>query len=400
MALSDKSAVLREQNTLWYVALIVILVAALVIWIIFSLRIDVFTEVLNRDESLSTLIVIDDGEKPLLTEILLLNPQTLNAGLVTVPKTTGMLLSSIDKVDRLEILYDPADPHAYATAIGELFNHPVNFTIHFHIDQFERFVDYIGGLDIFIPKAVDDIVDSEPYLFPPGGVKLDGAKARCYVEYRPDGEHIDERSDREHRIIQSLLGGIGENSEYLSHESVFSSLSDNIQSDFDQRALKSFFSTISKVKTERMILQGVLGNRRNLDGKEVLFPYYNGNLVRETVQRVLDALSQDDNFGEDLLTIRVEIQNGTHVNGLASRTAQVFESYGFQVVLITNAERGDHERTVVLDRRGSPEASRRVAELIHCEQIHSRIDADRDETVDVTVILGKDFDGRYVKKQL
>ena len=141
-----------------------------------------------------------------------------------------------------------------------------------------------------------------------------------------------------------------------------------------------------------------MGNRRILDGKEILFPYYDGKLVKETLVRIIETLARDDDFSEDLLTIRVEIRNGTSVNGLASRTAQVFRSYGFRVVSIANADRSDYERTVVLDRRGNPEAAGRVAALIRSEQIHSGIQEERDETVDVTVILGKDFDGRYVKK--
>ena len=127
-------------------------------------------------------------------------------------------------------------------------------------------------------------------------------------------------------------------------------------------------------------------------------PYYDGKLLRETVGRIGETLARSDAFGDESLTVNVEILNGTSVNGMASRTAQIYRNYGFRISSVKNAERDDYERTVVLDRRGNTEAARRVAELIRCEQIHSGVDDNRDETVDVTIILGKDFDGRYVKK--
>jgi hypothetical protein len=179
---------------------------------------------------------------------------------------------------------------------------------------------------------------------------------------------------------------------------VFPYVSSLIGQDFDSEGVSSFILALASMDTDRLIFQGILGNRRSLDGRTVLFPYYDGKLIKETVQRIDETLGQTNNFSDDVMTVRVEILNGTSVTGLASRTAQIFRSYGFRIAAVTNAETSDYERTVVLDRRGNPEATRRVAELIRCDLIHTRIEDNRDETVDVTVILGKDFDGRYVKK--
>ena len=388
----------QPENAAWYLALIVILMASLVVWAVLTLRIDVFTEAMKRGETLSILLVIDDGESPLLTEVLYYHPVTQNGSLVAIPYETGTLLSSVDRVDRLETIYEPENREPYKEAVGGLLGHPVDFILRLDSSSFERIVDHLGGIDVFIPKAVDDTVNGVRYLFPPGSVELDGAKARAYIEYRPRGEVISERTEREHRITQSLLRSLGELSNLLLSDEVFPYVRDIIDSDLDDRSLATFISAMSSMDTERLVFQGILGNRRSLDGKEVLFPYYDGKLIKETIQRIMETLVRTDIFGEDLLTVRIEILNGTSVTGLASRTAQLYKSYGFRIASVMNAERNDYERTVVLDRRGSPDAAKRVAELIRCEQIHSQIEENRDETIDVTIILGKDFDGRYIKK--
>lgn len=399
MAIQDKGpGQRRSQNAAWYLALIVILTAGLIVWAVLSLRIDLFTDTLKKEEAVSILLVIDDGEQPLMTEVVFFHPVTHNGALINIPDETGSLLTAVDKVARLETIYDPEDISTYASAASDLLGLDIDFSIRMSAENFEMLVDLAGGIDIFIPNAINDTFDGVRYLFPPGGVNLDGAKARSYLEYRPSGEVVEERTGREHRIAQSLLIGMARNSELLLSEAVFPYTSDLIESDMDNKGLSSFLESLSNLDASRFVLQGVLGNRRTLDGEVVLFPYYDGKLIKETVQRVREALGLEDEFGEDMLTVRVEILNGTEINGLASRTAQIYQSYGFRIISVTNAERDDYERTVILDRRGNPDATRRVAELIRCEQIHSELDENGDETVDVTIILGKDYDGRYVKK--
>ncbi|PIE04385.1 MAG: hypothetical protein CSA76_04475 [Spirochaetales bacterium] len=387
----------HSQNAAWYMALIVILMAGTVIWAVLTLRVDLFTERVKNQDLLNILLVIDDGEKPLLTEMLMIYPETGLSALINIPEETGGLLSTVDRVDRLESLYNPENLEVYEAEAGKLLGVSPDFRIRLSADNFEKLVDLAGGIDIFIPNAVDDTVENRRYLFPPGGVSLDGAKARSYLEYLPEGEVIDKRTGREHRVVQALLSSLGSKGRYLTSEEVYPFVLSVFDTNLDDKGLVSLLTFLETLDTGRTIFQGVLGNRRLLDGQTVLFPHYEGKLIRETVQRVAETLAKAGTFGEKLLTVRVEILNGTQVTGLASRTAQIFRSYGFRLSSVTNADRNDYEQTVVLDRRGNPDAARQVAELIRCGRIHSRIDENRDETVDVTVILGKDFDGRYVK---
>ena len=96
--------------------------------------------------------------------------------------------------------------------------------------------------------------------------------------------------------------------------------------------------------------------------------------------------------------IGVEVLNGTNVTGLASRTAQLFQSYGFDVVSVGNADNSQHGETVVLDRKSRLDLAERVADIIRCRRYHTSMDPNLDVAIDVTVILGKDFDGRYCEE--
>jgi len=391
-------ALRKPENASWFFALIVILMAFLIVWAVLSLRIDLFTEAAKEGAIISILIVIDDGEKPLISEVFYYHPVTRNAALMAIPIETGTLLSAIDRMGRLESIYDAGDLEAYRNAVETLLGYQISFVIRLDSNNFERLVDYLGGIDIFIPNEIDDTIDGVKYLFPPGGVRFDGAKVLSYVEYRPREELIVERVEREHRVVQALLRSIGYSGNYLVSSDVFPHIRDLFDSSLDDRSLFTIIETLTEVDTERLVLQGIIGDERTLREENILFPFYDGNLIKETVQRINQLLARTDVPGDYVLPIRVEILNGTNLTGLASRTAQLYKSFGFEIAAVANAELNNYSRTIVLDRRGNPEAVKQVAELIRCEQIHSQIDENRDETVDVTVILGKDFDGRYVKE--
>ena len=91
----------------------------------------------------------------------------------------------------------------------------------------------------------------------------------------------------------------------------------------------------------------------------------------------------------------MEILNGTYQDGLAKRTKVLFDSFGFEILSIRNAEHDQYLNTLILDRKGKIESAERAANVIRCERIYTKIETG--VNVDITLILGKDFDGRYCK---
>jgi hypothetical protein len=101
----------------------------------------------------------------------------------------------------------------------------------------------------------------------------------------------------------------------------------------------------------------------------------------------------------------VEILNGTVENGLAGRTAELFRGFGYDIISTGNADRNDYEQTIIIDRSGIEEAVLSFAEIIHCQNIrYEALPPEPDEVniqnldyrSDFTLVLGRDFRGRYV----
>ena len=92
----------------------------------------------------------------------------------------------------------------------------------------------------------------------------------------------------------------------------------------------------------------------------------------------------------------VEILNGTNIGGLAGRTAELFRGFGYEVVSIGNADRNDHEKTLIIDRSGYEQMARGFGEIIRCNNFLFDFPHHEGPESDFTLIIGRDFNGRYV----
>ena len=140
-----------------------------------------------------------------------------------------------------------------------------------------------------------------------------------------------------------------------------------------------------------MIFHRVLGDRKMVDDKVMLFPHYNGNLLREGLKQIVEALGNTNVFEGS--NIKIEILNGTSMGGLANRTSTTYRNFGYNVTKVDNAESDNVELTQIIGHKNDMAIIERVAGVIKCRNI---LTEDGIEGT-ITIILGKDFDGRQCK---
>ena len=147
--------------------------------------------------------------------------------------------------------------------------------------------------------------------------------------------------------------------------------------------------------------QTITGSSRNVDGKALLFPYYDGQLIKDVFKQTTTALVSASGTVSSRVYV-LEIQNGTNVQGLARNTAALLQSAGYDVLSMINADANDYEKTIIIDHIGNTDEAKSLADFIRCkniitDEIKENEDLEADSLVDFTIVLGKDFDGRYVR---
>jgi hypothetical protein len=388
----------RRDRSLVLLAFIIVIVAGMGVFVaVRQLRGDVVTDALKKKQPLNTLVIVSDGEKALFFEAFLYSPQTRKGSLFYVPANLGSVIATINKQAGIDALYRRADTSPVRSKIEDLLGVRIQGVVDISLGDLGRVVDLIGGVTVFIPNPVDLALLGRRILLPSGSVTLDGDKARDFVTYQDPLEPDAEQVGRRQKFLQALFKGIGENNALLLQRGPARMLRSLVHWSLPARALSSFVAEMGRFDSERMVLQRVLGATRSVDGRDLLFPHQEGELLRQAVKQAAAANASSEFVPPDQLTITVEVLNGTSTPGLATRARELFQSYDLEVMAPNNADNDQYQNTVVLDRRGTMDNAKKVADIIHCTRIESRPDPQLDPAVDVTVILGKDFDGRTVK---
>ncbi|MBI9106918.1 MAG: LCP family protein [Spirochaetales bacterium] len=391
--------------------IILIIIAAVIAVTVFIImrntRTDQITEMIENNKGINAVFLVHDGDQLLFTEIFFYNPETGKGALLDVPGETGVIIKKLGRIDRIDRLYSSREPDEYISAVEEMVEQEIHFYIEIELEKLSAMVDIVEGLEMFVANPIEIIDNEQIVLLPSGSIILDGDKAMSFVTYKHSEETEIDESGRREKVIQSLLKAFQQQGQMLTSDKLFPHFRKTIKTNAESTSVKSFIREMENLDTSRMVFQRILGVRRTVDDQILLFSHYDGNLLRETVRQTITSLANIEVVSDEELNISIEILNGTGVNGLASRTSQVFQSFGYDVAHIGNHESAEIEKTKIIDRRGDIAQAQRVASIIKCSNVESAADnavTDDEnytniltENIDLVILLGKDFDGRYCK---
>ena len=88
---------------------------------------------------------------------------------------------------------------------------------------------------------------------------------------------------------------------------------------------------------------------------------------------------------------RVEVQNGTLSAGLARRTADYLDAFGYNVVSVSNADRSDYVSTLIFDYSGKENTVNFLAQRFNVLPDNVRQYRGTESQVDVRLVLGRDY---------
>lgn len=396
----------EQKGALFLLVIILIIISVSVIFFV-SLQRDAVTEKLGNDQVLRTLFVMEDEDgTPLFSNVLIYYPVSKKGAIVNIPGNTGAIFQSLGRVDRIDDVYKEKGIGAYVKEIENLLGCNIPFYVQMYLPDFERLSDMLGGLRVFIPLPVDQTSeDGERWLLPSGAVTLDGDKVSVYLRFHVDGETDSDIQERRQNVVAAFFTALHDKqSSVFLNKRVFGMYSSLMNINLDKTDAFKLLSLIAAMDVETIIKQNVTGYARIVDGQRLIFPRSNGEFIKDAVKQSTKMLiSTSDSFTSRIYVL--EIKNGTTTQGLAHNTSILYQDASYDVLSAVNADRNDYEKTVIIDHIGNKEIAKTVGEFIRCTNIVEEETADpatqQGDTaadVDFTIILGRDFDGRYVRE--
>ena len=392
-----------EQKGVIFIALIILIGIAISIVFAFSLKTNTVEDALKEKGIMRTLIVVEDKDSSMLfSSVLIYNPTSQKAALVNLPGYTGAIYQSLGRVDKLEKVYSDAGITAFRNETEKLLGMTIPYYAILTLDSFIKISDYLGGMRVFISEPIDCVSENgERWLLPSGAINLDGDKITTYLHYRLEEETESDVQERYQNAMAAFITGLHDKKFIIFNKENKKRYLDFIKTNLNEDEETTLFEAIADVDAESIIKQTITGSLRRVDGQQLLMPDNNGEFIKEAVKQTTNLLASTDGT----LTSRVyvlEIQNGTTTQGLARNTAILFQNASYDVLSPVNAPRNDYEETVIIDHLGNMDVAKIVGDFIHCTNIREATPEEEAESssldagVDFTIILGRDFDGRYV----
>jgi anionic cell wall polymer biosynthesis LytR-Cps2A-Psr (LCP) family protein len=360
----------------------------------------------STNRVINVLFVIEDNKMPVSTYVLMYYPVTKRAAIFDIPGDLGLLIAKINRVDRIDKVYDPVRIGSYQNEIEKLLGIEITFSFVITKENLVSIVDLLEGVEIFIPSPVSYRDNDMIILFPSGMTVLDGDKASLYATYSLPHEDSEMEVFRRQRFFLGYLNRQIQMNEKLNNPQTAKMYHSFFRTGMKQRTMMLLFDEFVHIDTDRTNIQSVGGNVREVSGQMLIIPHWDGNLVKEVVRQTLGTLTREieERFIERSIT--VEVLNGTAINGLAGRTAEMLRSFGYDIIAIGNADRSNYESTVIIQRSADEAMVKSFADVIRCNNIRREIMPDEPENemavqnveykADITLLIGRNFNGRYV----
>ncbi|MFA6366155.1 MAG: LCP family protein [Candidatus Hydrogenedentales bacterium] len=380
----------KSHILLW---VILALFASAVIVGAVALRAESLSTQLKTDRPINILLIFEQGNKPVSTQLLMFYASKSKAALLDIPANTAVILKTIKRMDRIDYIYKAGNPKNFLTEVSSYLDIPLNGYLLFNEKSLSTIVDLLDGLQLFIPSMI--IQEGEAGVMLPGGaVNLDGDKVLQYLRYKEENESEGDTLVRRQKLSIALLKKLSDKSKYFDDKRASATLAAAMVSNFNAEARKMLVREIAKLDADSILLQKITGIYRNVEGQSLFFPFYDGELARDMLKQTLNAMNASNVASSSSKIYTVEILNGTTERGLAARTAEIFGSFGYDVVAVGNAATLDYAKTVLIDRFGDKEALSSIAGVIKCTNFSEAAEYTGKIKADYTIILGNDFNGR------
>jgi len=383
-----------KKSSLPLLIIVVVLIAGGILVGTFLQR-GIVSMAVRKDQPMGMLIIFEQEKKPVSNQLLIWYPSKSKAAIMDIPGSMGIILKSADMMSSIDTVYDARNPAKFVKEISEYLNFPIAGWLVFNEKSLSTTVDLLGGIPLFIPEPVMHDETMQGVALPGGAVTLDGDKINQYLQYALSTDIFSEGIARKQKLLIALLGKLRQEYPMIERSKNTGRIASLPRSNFNNATRKEIVKSLAQIDTDMMMTQFISGSFRTFEGRKLLFPYYDGALARDVVNQTAKALITEEGNSLQKASVTIEILNGSGEKGLANTASTLFESYGYRVVSVGNAPSFDYERTIMYDNDGNKTVFQQVSNVIECKNFEESQSLPGLRKANITIILGKDFNGRY-----
>jgi LCP family protein required for cell wall assembly len=294
--------------------------------------------------------------------------------------------------------YPGGGPGLLMDTLAMNFGIPIDHWVRVDFQGFAHAVDELGGVDMTVACPVNlryerpNSDEEEEMILQPGVYHMDGATALRYVRTRRDGSDFD-RARRQQQFLKAVWNQTKSSNLLQKVRGLWSALKGSYQTDMNLGDVLSLAPLALDLQPQRIhsryINQNQTKDWTNADGWRVLLPDY--DKIQEVVASLytVSSASEDQVAGEEA---RIRVLNGTYQPQLALIAADQLRWYGLTVDETGPAETPGAKQTQIVVFNDKPKTLESLTRLLNVKPANVSQQPDPNESVDIQVILGTDYD--------
>jgi LCP family protein required for cell wall assembly len=327
------------------------------------------TEEVEKEKQISTFAVFGvdkDGWRTDVTMVTTFNHITKQINIVSIPRDTlvelptdihnELLEGRKDTPKKLKIngipAYAPKDKrNEYSVRMLEyLFDIKIDYYFNMNIKAFRKIVDIISPIEFEVPFNMyyQDPEQNLTINLKKGVNQLYGAQAEQLIRYRNGYANGDiGRIETQHEFMKAFINKVLTEENKLNILSIGSTIITNTDTDFDD--LLNYHQYINEIDSDKFNLYTLPTDKKGGSN----YYYYDKEASKELFRKISQVNDINDNEniekeGNDPMVepeepeaisskgLKIEILNGSRLNGLAGRTKTKLQSEGFTISKIGN----------------------------------------------------------------
>ncbi len=340
-----------------------------------------------------------------------LDPKTKSAAMLTIPRDLYVPIpapgAGENRINTANFYgeqtnYPGGGPALAKKTVEYNFAIPIHYYILIDFNGFRKIIDALGGIDINVPKPIDDPeYPTEDYgimrlQIPAGMQHMDGELALKYARTR----HVDSdfgRSQRQMQVILAARDKALKTNALAQAPQLMQQLRDTIETDMAPEQILALAPIAAQVRADNIKTRAIdldMAYEIKLNtGAQVLWPDREkiGVMIKELFSTTESASSVAVINPLKAEAARIIVLNGTNKDGLAAMASRYLKSNGFNVIQIGNAERRDYAKTVLVNLTNKPVTTEWIQQRFNIDPANIRQNPSAQPDSDIRIILGEDW---------
>jgi len=287
-----------------------------------------------------------------------------SVSILSIPRDTRVQIGKNGGYDKINAAYSIGGVELARETVEHFLGVPMDHYVVLRVQGTRTLVDKLGGIPVDVEKDID-YDDNWGHLhvhLKKGWQRLNGEQAVGYARFRYDEEADWGRIRRQQQILRALVTEMKRPHHLVDIPGIAGIMKENLETDINTPEIVDLIRVFRDMDPSAILKGTVGGLDEYIDGIAYIIP--DDSEKERLVKRLL--------LGMDFLEprdIRLALLNGSDQPGLAARWRDRFLDLGYQVVLVTNADRNDYQVTQILTRNARPKACEMVNQVLGRGQI-------------------------------